>query len=140
MTTRKERNLRRGLIVWATVPDAAGRNPKKRPMILLTSEDEVPPGAPLLGVGITGTLPVPLPPDHVPLPWHRARHPFTGLTKKCAACCSWIALVTVTDEVEVMGRVPDKEFADICLKVKTIQALQSGAKPEGSSSADPGTS
>src|SRR2546423_267685 len=60
MTARKPRKLVRGLIVWAETPDPAGRNPKERPVVLLTSEDEVPAGNPLIAVGITGTLATPL--------------------------------------------------------------------------------
>jgi hypothetical protein len=99
----------------------AGRNPKERPVVLLTSEDEVPAGEPLIAVGITGTLATPLPPDFVLLPWHRSRHPQTGLNKKSAAWCSWLVTIQITEDLEVMGRVPDKEFAEICAKVKAIQ-------------------
>jgi len=118
MAAREPRKLVRGLIVWATTPDPAGRNPKKRPVVLLTSQDEVPPGNPLIGVGVTGTLPAPLPPDYVLIPWHRSRHPYTGLNKKCAAWCSWRVTIPLTDDVQVMGRVPDNAFVEICEKVK----------------------
>jgi hypothetical protein len=133
MAARKPRKLVRGLIVWATTPDPAGRNPKKRPVVLLTSQDEVPPGDPLIGVGVTGTLPAPLPADFVLLPWHRSHHPYTGLNKKCAAWCSWRVTIPLDDELEVMGRVPDGVFAEICEKVKAGIVTQ---PPDPNSPAD----
>lgn len=133
MTARKPRKLVRGLIVWALTPDPAGRNPKERPVVLLTSEDEVPTGNPLIAVGITGTLPTPLPPDYVLLPWHRSGHPYTGLNKKCAAWCAWRVTVPLTGDIEVMGRVPDKEFAEICAKVNAIQEARMATRENSSS-------
>jgi mRNA-degrading endonuclease toxin of MazEF toxin-antitoxin module len=129
MTARKPRKLVRGLIIWATTPDPAGRNPKRRPVVLLTSQEEVPAGNPLIGVGITGTLPAPLPSDYVLLPWHRSRHPYTGLTKKCAAWCNWRVTIPPNDELEVMGRVPDNVFAEICNKVKAAIDAQPSQQP-----------
>ena len=122
MSARRATSLVRGLIVRASTADPAGRNPKKRPVVLLTSENEVPAGEPLIGIGITGSLPNPLAPEYVLLPWHRAKHPFTGLNKKCAARCRWRITIPITDDLEAIGRVPDKVFAEICTMVNTIQA------------------
>jgi hypothetical protein len=115
--------LVRGMIVWAWTVDSAGCNPKSRPAVLLFSEDEVPPGEPLPAIAITGTLPKPLPSDYVELPWHRSRHPRTGLNKRCAAVCGWKMLVTPGDEVRILGRVPDSLFQEICSKVQAMHPL-----------------
>jgi mRNA-degrading endonuclease toxin of MazEF toxin-antitoxin module len=136
MATQQPRRLVRGLIVWADIPDPAGRNPKKRPVVLLTSEDEVPTGDPLVAVGITGTLPNPLPPDYVLLPWHRSGHPYTGLKKKSAAWCRWVATVPLTADLEVMGRVPDRAFEAIAAQVRAIHEAQLAAEADSPTGPD----
>jgi mRNA-degrading endonuclease toxin of MazEF toxin-antitoxin module len=113
------------LIVWAVALDPAGRNPKARPLVLLVGEDEVRADAPLLAVGITGTLPTPLPDGYVLLPWDRAGHRQTGLKKKSAAVCNWIVRVAPSGSLQVIGRAPNAQFAEICQKVQAIRAQRS---------------
>jgi hypothetical protein len=69
-----------------------------------------------LAVAITGTLSLPLPNDHVELPWHAQKHPRTGLTKRCAAVCSWLLEVMEEDVVSIGGRVPDNKLLEILEK------------------------
>jgi hypothetical protein len=89
--------------------------------VLLTGDADTPTDEPLVAVAITGTLPTPLPDYYVLLPWDRARHPKTGLKKKCAAVCNWFAKVQRSESVEVMGRVPDPQFAEIRQRVQAIR-------------------
>jgi mRNA-degrading endonuclease toxin of MazEF toxin-antitoxin module len=112
--------LLRGQIIWFQAPDEAGRNDKGRPVVLVTSEDEVPLGSPLVGVAVTSTLPVPLTPMFVPLPWHRSGHPRTGLWVKCAAKCDWLIAVPRDPVPRILGRVPDHEFAEILRRVQAL--------------------
>ena len=113
-----------GLIVRAVVLDPAGRNPKARPLVLLTGEDDTPADAPLIAAAISGTLPRPLPNYYVLLPWHRSGHRQTGLKKKCAAVCNWFPQINRSEPVQVMGRVPDTEFATILQKVQAFHDEQ----------------
>jgi hypothetical protein len=110
-----------GLIVRAVVADPAARNPKARPLVLLTGEDDTPPDAPFIAVAISGTLPKPLPDYYVLLPWDRTGHRQTGLKKKCAAVCDWFVRVNRSESVEVMGRVPDAQFAAIRRRVQELR-------------------
>jgi hypothetical protein len=114
-----------GSIVRAVVPDSSGRNPKPRPLVLLSGEDDTPADAPLVAVAISGTLPAPLPDLYVLLPWDRAGHRQTGLKKKCAAVCNWFSLVNRSESVQVMGRVPDPQFEEIRQKVRAFFKQQS---------------
>jgi hypothetical protein len=52
--------IRYGDIVEGTVPDPAGRNRKARPL-LISFDDEIAAGEPLLVLGITTVVPDPLP-------------------------------------------------------------------------------
>lgn len=109
-----------GLIVRAEVPDSAGRNPKVRPVVLISGEDDTPANEPLIAVAISSTLPTPLPDYYVLLPWTRAGHPQTGLKKKCAAVCNWLPKVNRSESLQVMGRVPDPNFEEIRQKVRAF--------------------
>jgi hypothetical protein len=50
-----------GRIVWVLVADQRGQNPKRRPVVLLTSPNQVPAGHPLIGIAVSTQLPDPLP-------------------------------------------------------------------------------
>ncbi len=118
---RNPSKLVAGLVVRAEVADPQGRNPKSRPLVLLTGDSDTPADAPFIAVAITGTLPKPLPEHYVLLPWHRSGHPQTGLKKKCAAACNWFTNVVRSSSVQVMGRVPDKVFAAILESVRAFR-------------------
>lgn len=59
--------LRRGSIVWATLPDPHGRNPMRRPFLVLGSDGAIARGV-IDGVAVSTTVPEPPPEDCVPLP------------------------------------------------------------------------
>ncbi len=121
---QKPSKLTPGQIVRAMVSDPEGRNPKVRPLVLLTGDDDAPADAPLIAVAISSTLPKRLPDHYVLLPWHRAGNRQTGLKMKCAAVCDWFVQVQRAAFVEVMGRVPDAKYAEIRQKVQAIQQRQ----------------
>jgi hypothetical protein len=82
--------LRFGQIVWAELADANGIR-KMRPAVIVTPDDQIPTADSLEVVAVTSWLPRRLPDDHVLLPWHPRGHPRTGLNRKCAAVCTWLA-------------------------------------------------
>jgi hypothetical protein len=61
-----------GSIVYVRVLDPLHKNAKIRPVVIVTSAAELGAGDPHLAVAITGTFSLPLPNDHVELPWHAA--------------------------------------------------------------------
>jgi mRNA-degrading endonuclease toxin of MazEF toxin-antitoxin module len=119
--SRRRPILEPGLIVWAEIVDPQGRNPKARPVVLLTGKEDTRADDPLTAVAITATLPKPLPDFYVLLPWHRSGHPMTGLKKRCAAACNWIAEVQQSVDLEVIGRLPDQHFADVLAAIKRFR-------------------
>ncbi len=126
--------LQRGQIVVAWVSDPQNRNPKRRPLVIVTATEDIKPDEPFLAVAITGTFSQPLPGDHVALPWHPKKHPKTGLTKPSAAVCSWLESITAADVEAHKGRVPDKELLLILTKVKEYG--QSPSSPEDANGED----
>lgn len=142
----------RGRIVLAELLDPQGRNPKPRPVVIVTATEEIQPGQPFLVVAITGTFPTPLPQDCVPLPWHANRHPKTGLRKPSVAACSWYVEITEANILEYKGRVPDREMLTILTKLAEIitpppaagEPLAGGSSstsstPSSAGSSDPAT-
>jgi hypothetical protein len=94
-----------GQIVWAELADPNGIR-KPRPAVVVTPSDRITLSDPLEVVAITSRLPTRLPEDHVLLPWHPRGHPRTGLNRKCAAVCTWLARTLPSDIQSIAGLVP----------------------------------
>ncbi len=113
--------LQLGSIVWAEIADANGIY-KLRPAIVVTPSDRISSAESLHVVAITSRLSDPLPGDHVLLPWHPKGHPRTGLNRRCAAVCSWIAEINPSDVHEVGGITPGPVMVEVLRRI-------SGAEP-----------
>ena len=111
-------SLQCGQIIWAEIADANGIA-KSRPAVIITPDDQITPGGTFQVVAVTSTLADPLPADHVLLPWHAQGHPRTGLNRKCAAVCSWLANLTDKDVQSIAGKAPGPVFAQIAAKIPT---------------------
>src|SRR6266581_7796063 len=96
--------LRAGQVVWAEIADANGIR-KERPAIIVTPDERITDTGSVDVVAVTTRLAQPLPEDHVLLPWHPQGHPRTGLKRKCAAVCSWMVRMNVSDIESIAGRV-----------------------------------
>ena len=112
-------SLQLGRIVWAEMVDANGI-PKLRPAVIVTPSDRITLAAPLDIIAVTSRVPELLPDDHVLLPWHAQGHPRTGLNRKCAAVCTWVARIRHTDIREVAGVVPGAVMLEILSKVTAL--------------------
>jgi mRNA-degrading endonuclease toxin of MazEF toxin-antitoxin module len=113
----------RGRIIRATVLDPQGRNPKVRPLVIVSRTEDIKSGETFLAVAISGELPKPLPDSYVRLPWHPQRHPRTGLKKDCAAICTWYVTLTEADITEYGGIVPSAQMQAILTRLAVIGAL-----------------
>jgi mRNA-degrading endonuclease toxin of MazEF toxin-antitoxin module len=108
--------LQLGRIVWAEIADANGI-PKLRPAVIVTPSDRITPSTLLDVIAVTSRVPEPLPQDHVLLPWQAQGHPRTGLNRKCAAVCTWVARIRQTDIRDVAGIVPGSVLLEILSKI-----------------------
>lgn len=118
-----------GQIVWAEIADANGVR-KARPAVVVTPSERITAATQLEVAAITSQLPQPLPADHVLLPWHARGHPRTGLNRKCAAVCSWIARIAPADIQSIAGIVPGAVLLDIMAHIAAVQAESPKAPPE----------
>jgi hypothetical protein len=105
-----------GQIVWAELADANGVR-KLRPAVVVTPGNRITAAGPLEVVAVTSRLANPLPRDHVLLPWHPRGHPRTGLNRKCAAVCSWLARIVPGDIQSVAGLVSGAVLLDILSRI-----------------------
>lgn len=105
-----------GQIVWAELADANGIR-KMRPADIVTPSQRITGTDPLDVVAITSRLSLPLPADHVLLPWHPNGHARTGLNRKCAAVCTWVAQINPNDIQAIAGIVPSSTLLDILSKI-----------------------
>jgi len=108
-----------GRIVWVDMADANGIR-KRRPAVIVTPNDRITPTALLDAIAVTSRLSEPLPRDHVLLPWHARGHPRTGLNRRCAAVCTWVARLRHEDIQEVAGVVPGAVMLEIVSKVTAL--------------------
>lgn len=110
----------RDRIVAAEILDPQGRNRKRRPVAIVTATEEIRPGEPFVVVGITSSLPPKLSDEFVLLPYHKQKHPRTGLKERCAAKCNWLVPLREEDIKQYVGIVPDKQLLKI---LETIDRL-----------------
>ncbi|HET6882074.1 MAG TPA: type II toxin-antitoxin system PemK/MazF family toxin [Pirellulales bacterium] len=109
--------LMTGRIVWADVADPNGHC-KLRPTVIVTPTDELAASRWIDVVAVTSRLEDPLPDDYVLLPWHTQGHPRTGLNRRCAAVCNWLAQISEADIKDVAGVVPAAQMKVILTKIK----------------------
>ncbi|MGH8059887.1 MAG: type II toxin-antitoxin system PemK/MazF family toxin [Candidatus Entotheonellia bacterium] len=128
--------LQLGRIVWAEIPDANGIR-KLRPAIIVTPTDRISSAAPLDVVAVTSRLREPLPYEHILRPWQARGHPRTGVNRRCAAPCTWVARIAHDDIRDVAGVVSGAVMLDILSRVRAtfsappVFPAQEGEAPSG---------
>ena len=86
------------------VLNPAGQNPKTRRVVILTPNDALTAGFPIVAAPVTTQIPPTPSADHILLPFKNppgSRHPATGLTRRAGIVCSWLVKV---DPKEIAGR------------------------------------
>ena len=92
-------SLLQGTIVWATMLDPRGMNPKCRPGIVLNNGHQ--PGEQIVVAALTTSFREPLDSQIVEISCDSG----TLLKKRCVAVCNWIVEITEADVVSIGGRV-----------------------------------
>ena len=89
-------------IVWVTILDPHGTNPKLRPAVIHSITDDG--MATVIAItSLTGGAPAE---TSVAIPWQRNGHPRTKLKKSSVAVCTWIDRVPMAAIQPTAGRVP----------------------------------
>lgn len=112
--------LRQGAIVWVTVPDSHGGNPKSRPAVVLTATADISATGDVQVAAITtltGQAPFS---ETVELPSNPSGHPQTKLKKPCEVVCSWVVSVPAAGATDSGGSVPSNLLAEILAKVARL--------------------
>ena len=114
--------LQLGRIVWVTIPDPQGRNPKSRPAAIhsITGDGMV------SVVAITSRIGMAHPDATVPIPWQRNGHPRTKLTRPSEAVCTWMVRLPLSEIRPTAGRVP---VAEMMLINEILDRLHPPAAP-----------
>lgn len=105
--------LQQGSIVWVTINDLNGRNPKRRPAIVVSPTSAIQAGEPIVVVAATTRVEKPLPSNRIPLPWHRSGHPVTKLKAECVAVCDWLAEIDQSAIEAIGGACPQNVLIQI---------------------------
>ena len=108
-----------GQIVLAPVPDGHGHI-KVRPVVVLTPTAEIRPTEAIEVACVTTHIVRPIPSCHIPLRWHRARHPRTGLDKPNVVKCDWLAQIDQSTIIRPMGTVPGRQMLLIAEALRAL--------------------
>lgn len=112
--------LRQGAIVWVTISDPRGGNPKARPAVLLTATADIDPSGEVQVAAITTLIGQAPFSETVELPSVAAGHPQTKLKKPCEVVCSWVVSTPTGSVSDSGGSVPPNLLAEILAKVQRL--------------------
>jgi mRNA-degrading endonuclease toxin of MazEF toxin-antitoxin module len=128
--------LQQGRIVWVELLDPQGRNPKRRPAVILTPTAEIRPDGEVVVAALSSQIDQSPPDVSVSIPWHRDGHPRTKLNRRNVVVCSWLVTLSVAtiQPDDVGGIVPFAEMTRVLEIVRTLQTGPAGQPPpEGES-------
>ena len=111
-------SLRQGSIVWATLLDSRGGNPKARPAVVITPTADIVPAGDVQLAAVTTLVGQATFAETVELPFAPgAGHPTTKLKKRCEVVCSWLVSAPVASVQDSGGSLPPAELAEVLAKV-----------------------
>jgi hypothetical protein len=129
--------LVQGRIIIAPIVDPQGRNPKNRPAVVITPTADILPGGAVQVVAVSSQTDRAANAVCVPLPWQRPNgHPRTRLNEQCAAICTWLVDVPISDILGYKGITPDKSLFEILRIVRDLRK-NPGRTPAADPSPDP---
>jgi len=90
-----------------------GRNPKLRPGVIVTPNNELNQCHHIVLAAITTRFDLPLPATKIQLPWSRAGDSRTGLRKSSVVVANWLVTITPSDVDEIAGVVPSNILIEL---------------------------
>ncbi len=113
------------ILFVAGLIDPTGQNPKQRRVVILTPNDTLAAGYPIVAAPVITQIP-PIPdPDEVLLPFSNppgTRPPATGLTRRAGIVATWLVIVNRRDITGRSGYVPRRTMAVV--QARTAAAAQ----------------
>ncbi|QJW95605.1 type II toxin-antitoxin system PemK/MazF family toxin [Frigoriglobus tundricola] len=118
--------FQQGRIVWVELLDPQGRNPKRRPAVVLTTSAEIRSDGEVVVAALSSQIDQSPPEVSVEVPWHRNGHPRTKLNRRNVVVCTWLVTVTVRSirPDDLGGVVP---LAELVRVLEIVRSLQNGA-------------
>ncbi len=115
--------LQQGRIVWIELFDPQGRNPKRRPAVILTPTNEIRAGSDVVVAAISSQTDQSPAEVSVEVPWHRDGHPRTKLNRRNIVVCTWLVTIPVDaiTEADLGGMIPFAEMAKVLTIVRDLQ-------------------
>ena len=101
------------IVIVRGLLDPNGVNPKDRPCVVVTRDEDLDAGAPIVVVAITTLLPGAQPPDTVLMPYHPQGKARTGLKTRCVAVPGWIEAVDPARLGPTIGHSPPRPLGQI---------------------------
>jgi hypothetical protein len=109
-----------GRVVWVTISDPQGRNPKCRPAVILTPTDEITPDGEVWVVGITTSFELAPPEVQTELQFDPRGNCRSGLRERSWAVSTWVARVPLSAIEGYAGTIPGAQMAEIHQKIQGL--------------------
>jgi mRNA-degrading endonuclease toxin of MazEF toxin-antitoxin module len=123
--------LQQGRIVWVELLDPQGRNPKRRPAVILTPTAEIRADGDVVVAALSSQVDQSPPDVSVELPWHRDGHPRTKLNRRNVVVCTWLVTLPVASiqPDDIGGSVPFAQMARVLEIVRGLNHPPAGQPP-----------
>jgi mRNA-degrading endonuclease toxin of MazEF toxin-antitoxin module len=103
-----------------TIPDPQGRNPKRRPAVILTPTDAIEPNGEVWVVGITTRFDLAPAEVQTELQYDPRGNCRSGLRERSWAVSTWVAKVAVSAIEGYAGTIPGRQMAEIHQKIQGL--------------------
>lgn len=115
--------LQQGRIVWVELLDPQGRNPKRRPAVVLTATAEIRVDGDVVVAAVSTQTDQSPPEVSVELPWHHDGHPRTRLNRRNVVVCTWLVTLPVASiqPDDIGGSVPFAQMARVLEIVRSLR-------------------
>lgn len=121
--------LQQGRIIWVELRDPQGRNPKRRPAVILTSTSEIRDDGEVVIAALSSQIDQSPPEVSVEVPWHRNGHPRTKLNRRNVVVCNWLTTLSVAAirPEDIGGSVP---FGPMARILEIVRAHETATQNE----------
>jgi mRNA-degrading endonuclease toxin of MazEF toxin-antitoxin module len=124
-------SIQQGRIIWVELLDPQGRNPKRRPAVILTPTAEIRSDGEVVVAALSSQIDQSPADVSVEVPWHHNSHPRTKLNKRNVVVCSWLATLPVASiqPNDIGGVVPFAQMARVLEIVRTLETDSANPPP-----------
>lgn len=112
--------LCQGRIVWVVIDDPQGRNPKRRPALVVTRTDDLAEATHVKVVGITTREDLAPEAARTELQYDPTGRCRSGLRERSWAVSIWVKTVPVTAIESLGGVVPGLQLAEVLRKIEAV--------------------